>query len=257
MNPEDIQSLNQIGQALWANSEQSRKATIDAVSAVSLLSLTPTQALERASAALVERATRDGTRANASALHLPFFRLSSQERFLLVALHLERWSYARTAAVLEVAPAKVETMAWKLRTLLDAQVLKGSAGRGGATGNPPKTASCPSFDALTPWTQKFLDEEYGAKERVFLQNHLMACDSCRDSLSRCRALYFRVEAILPRADSSQNDSLIQVYTQLRHNLNPHERPLKAALAIFLRRTEVQLVLAGALTLLAVKIFQLG
>ncbi|NDD90881.1 hypothetical protein EBZ37_02185 [bacterium] len=262
MRAEDIRSLSQIGQALWVDPEVSRRRTVETIQAVGLLRLQEERVLERASSALLARAMQEKDPLPASFLADPFFRLLPEERFLLVALHLERWSYVRLARVLGWTEDQVAARAWKLRVHLASQQpnKKRPMASLGAAGAPTRKASCPEFDALNPWTQRFLDEEHQPRERLFLQNHLMACDDCRGALERCRDLYYQVENMVPRSklqagqDSAELRSLQEAFRRIRIQVQPSEVTFKDALRVFLGRSEIQMVLAGVLTWTVWKMF---
>lgn len=255
MKTEDLRSLSQIGNALWLDLDLSRRRTAETVEALSLLSIPEEMLLEKASTALLARASREDLRVQASFLGDPFFRLLPEERFILVSLHLERWSYGRVARVLQCTEEQVATRAWKIRVHLASQPLPKSEASSktcrstpvlGAVGAAPKRASCPEFHALNPWTQRFLDEEYASRERVFLQNHLMVCDDCRLALSRCRELYFHVEKMIPRTEADGWEDLGRIIQSIRRRRDPMQWTFSDALKAFVRRSETQWVLAGLL-----------
>jgi len=260
MKTEDLRTLTQIGNALWIDRDLSRRRTVETIEAVSLLSIPEERVLERASSVLLARANREDPRINAALLGDPFFRLLPEERLILVGLHFERWSYERLARILGCTEEQVATRAWKIRVHLASQPnsTQRPAGRNrlpavlGAVGVAPKKPTCPEFHALNPWTQRFLDEEYASRERVFLQNHLMACDDCRMALSRCRELYFHVEKMIPRSEASGDERELQgiarMAIELRKRRNPMLWTWKDAVLAFVRRAEVQLMIAFLLAM---------
>jgi hypothetical protein len=245
---EDLRALADVGKALWMDSNESRAATLETLSAVTMLDLTPDRALEKAAAALLERVTSRGnalnTRANLRAgmgMSQSFYRLTPEERFLLAALHLGRWSYARLGRILEETAEQVEAQAWSARIKL-LSMLPGVAYPAGA---PAQGASCPDYDPHRPWTQRFLDEEIRVgRELVFFQNHLMACTSCRNALSRCREAYYAIERAIPREDKDTPivQSLEAVSRQAHGIKHPTERTFLETLAIFVQRPDVRYVL---------------
>jgi hypothetical protein len=255
MDWQDLRALSQIGQALWVDPALSRARTAETLQAVGLLRLSPERTLERASAALLARALREGERVPNSRLQDPFFRLLPEERLLLVGLHSERWSYPRLSRVLGCSEEQVASRAWKLRVHLASQRSdpKKPLASLGAAGVSPRRSSCPEFDPLVPWTQRFLDEEFAPRERLFLQNHLMACDSCRGALNRCRDLYYQVETMVPRslevseAKSEDLRVLREAFMQVRRRTDPGSVTWKEAARAFVRQTETQVVLAALLT----------
>jgi len=261
MKTEDLRSLSQLGNALWLDRELSRKRTAETLEAVSLLSITEEAFLEKASSVLLARANREDLRLQAPFLGDPFFRLLPEERFLLVALHVERWSYHRVARILQCAEEQVATRAWKVRVHLASQ--PGSANKSGASksvpvlgavGVAPRHPSCPEFHSLNPWTQRFLDEEYASRERVFLQNHLMACDDCRHALNRCGELYYHVEKMIPRVEAEGFEDLGRMMDLIRKRKDPLLWTWQDAVRAFLRRPETQLLLLVILVWWAVALF---
>lgn len=208
----DLKTYAEIGRALWADPSRSGEMAVETLSAIALLDLTQERALEKASQALLDRAVRQGMASNTlGALDTnqfgAFFKLQPEERFVLVALHLGRWTYERTARVLQTQSEVVEALAWRARSQIGISQ--------GLTPIGAKIAShnCPEYDLNRPWTQRFLDEEMGTgRESVFLRNHLMACESCRRSLARCRDIYFRVEAMLPRV--AEDDGILRVLARV-------------------------------------------
>jgi hypothetical protein len=262
MKVEDLRSLSQIGQALWVDPRLSRLRTAEALEAVGLLQIQDARILERVSGVLLARAMRENELIIPSLLSDPFYRLQPEERFLLAALHLERWSYQRLSRVLGGSVDQVATRAWRLRVHLASQ---GSSPRRplaslGAAGAAASRPNCPEFDALNPWTQRFLDEELQSRERLFLQNHLMACADCRSALNRCRDLYYQVESMVPRgnmSDDAQEDGLEglqETYRRIRTRMRPSETTWRDAGRAFLRQTEIQLLIAGLLTWFVWRLF---
>jgi hypothetical protein len=213
-NFNELKTYAEIGRALWADPSRSGEMAVETLSAIALLNLTQERALEKASQALLDRAVRQGMASSTvSALEFnqfgAFFKLQPEERFVLVGLHLGRWSYERTARVLQTKPEVVEALAWRARSQIG--ISQGLT----PIGAKFASANCPEYDLDRPWTQRFLDEEMGTgREAIFLRNHLMACESCRRSLARCRDIYFRVESLLPRV--AEDDGILRVLAQVSH-----------------------------------------
>jgi hypothetical protein len=263
MRVEDLRSLSQIGQALWVDPVLSRQRTAETLQAVGLLQLADDRIIERASSALLARARSERELIAPPLLADPFFRLLPEERLLLVALHQERWSYCRMARVMNSSEDAVASRAWKLRVHLASQRIdpKKPLASLGAAGAPARKASCPEFDALNPWTQRFLDEEFQSRERLFLQNHLLACADCRGALARCRDLYYQVESMIRNHavndpdDEARLRSLEREFLKVRGMVRPSEITWKQALSSYLRRTETQLLIAGILTWITWHLFR--
>jgi hypothetical protein len=250
---EDLRAYSELGRALWIEKDRSQRIALETLTAVSSLELTEPRKIERAAKALLDRAVREGrasnSQQNASALHQPFFRLSAEQRFLLVALHWSHWSYAKLARVFGIDTSAVETAAWNARTAL-VPALYPQAPR-------LDLVSCPDYEATRPWTQRFLDEEIpSAREQTFLQNHLMACANCRKALHQCRNLYYAVEAILPHEMRAQGDDGLAIFEKALFRSRDLNLPptFRESLLLFVRRIDVQIALGLGMVLLLVKIF---
>lgn len=187
MIDQDLNLVSDLGYALWQNPSHAQVVLRDTVSAAALVEAQPEAVVDRAIRALLDQAEKRGTFAQPGAQL--FQSLFAEERFLLLALHSGRWSYARIARVLNETPESVQSMGWNARVHL-------ASHRGYPAGSRSATASCPEYDLRTPWTQKFLDEEVKGQEKLFLQNHLQVCSSCRDALMRAKEVFFRAEAML-------------------------------------------------------------
>jgi hypothetical protein len=202
----DLQStrtLSRISHSLWGDFNKSIPISEDILSSVGLLHLDGNETLERASRTLIERAEKSPP--SLLSLQHPFFRLSPIERFLLTVLHIESWSYARVSRVLGVERRLIAPLAWAARIKFCFQEVPGSTEY--PRGPTRLGHSCPEFVVTEPWTQTFLDEEIGARERMFLQNHLMACDGCRKSLDLTRRMIFKIESMIPVGSSPEDAEL--------------------------------------------------
>lgn len=247
MNDRDLNLVTDLGYALWQDPFQAQVAVRDSVSAASLVEPKSEAVTERAVRALLNQAEKRGTFAR----HLAhpgaqlFQSLFAEERFLLLALHSGGWSYARIARVLEETPESVQAMAWSARVYL-------SSSHGYPSGSKAATPSCPEYDAQTPWTQKYLDEEVKGQEKLFLQNHLLVCSSCRDALMRAKEVFFRAEAMLAevRRESDRLGQAVGMNGLLRQWVEQGQRirdtsrmpTIRENIATFMRRWEVLAVL---------------
>lgn len=251
----DLKTYAEFGRALWADPSRSGEMVVDTLSAIALLDLTQERALEKASFALLDRAVRQGMASNTlAALETgkfgAFFKLQPEERFVLAALHLGKWTYDRVARVIQSKAEVVEALAWRARSQI--AIAEGLT----PIGAKVASANCPEYDLDRPWTQRFLDEEIGTgREAVFLRNHLMACESCRRSLSRCRDIYFRVEAMLPRV--SEDDGILRTLARVSHEgkkLRSNESyTFGDSLQAFFAQRNVQILLVLALVALLYRI----
>lgn len=260
MTLEDLKTVAQIGRALWADPAQADPQTAETVSAVSLLHLTEERALERAAKALLDQASKRGMAAHTldalkvggSRIENPLYALFPQERFLLVALHSGRWSYARLARILSVSDQEIEETAWGIRLKLS---------RLNPIGSELRTPNCPEYDVRRPWTQRFLDEEiHEGRQRIFLQNHLMVCATCQRALSRCRDIYYAVDKLIPRLGSEGSDgellfALKELTTESRGIKRPSERSFAESLRIFLRRPDARIALGALIAIVLFKILR--
>ena len=203
MDIDQINALSTLGHAIWP--ETSRAKTLETWSAIQGLELPPESALERASQAMLHRATHETIGLQPG--H-PFFQLALTPRALLAMLHRNRWSYDRIARVLKLTRDDVGRMAWYARLSLAASLGDGDAY---PTGSSFKGARCPPYDASNPWTQHFMDEEVETAERLFLQNHMMACSTCRNALHRCREMIYRVDQALPQNAPDMREDIKRAY----------------------------------------------
>ena len=262
MNREDLRALIELGRALWADPRESDLATVETLSAITLLDLTPDRALERAASALLERVRNRGlaadTRASLSVgAGDPFFRLYPEERMLLVSLHLGRWSYARLSRIFGISARQIEEMGWRARI----ELVSALPAANYPAGAPSRGSRCPEYDSKRPWTQRFLDEEIpSGRERIFLQNHLMACESCRGALARCRELYYAIDRVLPRLNQSGGDdgvlrSLEAIARRGSLLKSPTQRSFAETLEIFTRRPGVRWALSVLAALVIWRIFR--
>jgi hypothetical protein len=243
MNDQDLNLVTDLGYALWQDPYQAQITVRDTVSAASLVEAKTEAVVDRTVRALLEQAEKRGSFARPGAQL--FQSLFAEERFLLLALHTGRWSYARIARVLGESPDSVQTMAWNARVHL-------ASNRGYPAGSRAATPSCPEYNAQTPWTQKFLDEEVKGQEKLFLQNHLVACSSCRDALMRAKEVFYRAESMLAevRRDSDRKGQSVGLNGLLRQWVEQGQEIRKSSrvpsvqqnLTTFFKRWEVLAVL---------------
>ena len=254
LHTEDLKTVSRIGKALWINPKESERSTIDALSAVTLLKLSPERTLERTSRALLERAKVHRSQAKdfgslLTALNHPFFRLAPEERLILTSLHVGRWPYARLGRILGFSAEQVEKMAWAARLRMHADSPQRATGANLVYPSGPveKGTSCPDYDPEIPWTQRFLDQEIKSnRERLFLQNHLLTCPPCADALSRCRQVYYQVDRDLTvLMDELEGNEGTDHLRSLKASVEaspeyqyPSERTFLQTLRIFTRRKDV-------------------
>jgi hypothetical protein len=247
VNKDDIKSLTRIGRSLWGDTLRSVAMSEDTLTSVSLLNLSDVHTIERASRVMIERAEKNPP--NLLKLNHPFFRMAPIERFLLTALHLEKWSYDRVARTLGIEAELIPTWAWATRLKYCFQELEADVDypHGPASLGPV----CPEYNPSAPWSQKFLDDELGKRERLFLQNHLMACDRCRKTLELTRKTFFKIESLIPVKEVSQtieesNEQLFETWKAGLSTFRPITVKTSESLAKFIAQPHIQLVMAGLL-----------
>ncbi len=254
MRSEDLKALTQIGQALWPEPAKSTRLTAETLAAVSTLSLEPGLVIERTGFALLQRAGKDGVGPAAKIQH-SFFRLNTTERVVLAALHLSRWSYERIGRLIGRNADEVAEIAWAARLELVAGTEGGihiphpvGSGRGGQHSD----ADCPDYHPRRPWTQTFLDNEISAADRLFLQNHLLACKACRNALQSARRFFYAAEIRVPapREEHSQVETLERTMKRVGQSRDPLAMGVGESVLVFLSRKEVIWVLLGFGALLA-------
>lgn len=255
MEIEDLKQVSRFGQALWAEPVRSERVAVDTLAAVSLLGLPEDRVLERATQALLQRAVRDGAAAAGPGIHNAFYRLSPEERLVLSALHLGRWSYARIARVLELTPERVAEIAWAARLhLVSAPGQQRPVPH--PVGSSRNGIQCPDYNPQRPWTQRFLDTELSPADRVFLQEHLLVCASCRQALQICRQVYYSAEIRVPKHPEEERGVALldKALQRVELQKDPSRITLGQSLWIFFSRPEVRLALALVLIALVRMIF---
>ena len=257
---DSIRSISRISRSLWGEYGKALLISSDTLTSVGLLKLDDQETLERTTKALVERAENNPPRL--LSLQHPFFRLAPIERFLLTALHLEHWSYSRIARVLGVEARLVAPWAWATRMKLCFQETSHSGDLEYPKGPTSLGPACPEFDISEPWTQRLLDDECGKRERLFLQSHLMACDTCRKSLDATRKMVFRVESMIPVKEAAREteaaaEELSRIWQEGESSYRPLKTTFKQSLNSYFNRTSVQyalIILIGASFLLLKRLF---
>jgi hypothetical protein len=245
VNKEDIRSLTRISRSLWGDFNRSLAMSEDTLTSVSLLNLSDDRTIERASKVMIERAERNPP--SLLSLNHPFFRLAAMERFLLTALHVEKWSYAKISRALVIDRNLIETWAWATRIKYCYQEVDSNLEY--PTGPASLGMNCPEFDPSAPWSQRMLDDELGKRERSFLQNHLMACDRCRKTLDLTRRMMFKVEGLIPVKESSleteeATDHMLEVWKKGEVVMRPITAHPIISVIHFLEEPRVQYILAG-------------
>ncbi len=245
MDIDSIRSITRISRSLWGENEKSLLMSSDTLASVGLLRLNDEETLERTARALVERAEKSPPKL--LALQHPFFRLSPIERFLLTALHLERWSYSRVARVMGVETRLVAPWAWATRMKLIFQESPLASDLEYPKGPTSLGPSCPDFDISQPWTQRLLDDECEKRERAFLQAHLMACSTCRKSLESTRRMVFSIESLIPVKEAAADtelaaEELSRIWKEGESSYRPLKTTFKQSLNAFFNQTGVQYAL---------------
>ena len=246
---EDLEAITTLSQALWPDPERSSRVASETLAAVSTITLEPELVIERTSIALVQRAGRDGV-PPAAKIQNSFYRLTTEERAVLSALHRSKWSYARVGKLLGRTSDEIAELAWGARMELVAGSLGGTQ-IPYPIGSGPALVDCPEYNPRKPWTQTFLDSELLATDRIFLQSHLMNCRSCRQVLQNARKLYYAAESRVPepREMVLQMDVLARSGKRASQARNPTEVGFIEGLLGFLARKEVMNFLIAAVTIL--------
>ena len=243
MNTDDLRAISQLGQALWAEPGRSERLALETFAAVALLDLPQDKTIERTGQALLSRAMREGSGATGPGIHNAFYRLSPEERFILAALHYPRWSYARLGRILLKTPEQIAEIAWASRLYL-VSVPGQQKPVPHPTGTGFNALQCPEYNPARPWTQSFLDDEIANREKVFLQEHLLACASCRQSLSTCRSVYYTAGAAIPRvSDETRRVAALEGAAKAsRASRDPLQGSIVESILIFLARPDTRLFL---------------
>lgn len=248
MDREQIRSLTRMSLSLWGSSERAFAMSEETLTSVSLFRLSTERTIERAMKTLIERAEQSPKRV--LALHHPFYRLAPVERFLLTALHIEKWSYERIARVLRIEISLIETLSWasRLKLCFQEMNLEIEYPKAPTTLGP----MCPEYDLSKPWTQKLLDDELGKRERNYLQSHLMTCSRCVKSLAQTRKLFFKIETFIPASISTaetevESERIYRSWKAGESAFRPILTTFEQSLVCFLNQPRIQISLA-ALTL---------
>jgi hypothetical protein len=245
VNKNDIRSLTRIGRSLWGDLGQSVAISEDTLTSVSLLKLSDDRTIERASKVMIELAERNPPAL--LKLNHPFFRLAPIERFLLTAIHVEKWDYERIARTLSIEINLLEPWLWSIRLKFCFQETQSSGleypRAPGALG-----PVCPEYNATAPWTQRLLDDELGKRERFFLQNHLVGCEKCRKTLELTRKMLFKVESMIPMKESPQElesacERIYQIWQDGEVALRPIKTDAKRSLLKFFSQPKIQFLLS--------------
>ncbi len=246
VNKEDIKTLTRISRSLWGDFDRSLAISEDTLSRIALLRLSDELILERASKSMIERAEKYPPKL--LKLTHPFFRMAPIERFLLTTLHIEKWGYSRIARTLGIETSLMESWAWATRIKYCFQEMEAEVEypRGpSALGN-----SCPEYNASAPWPQRLLDDELGKRERSFISNHLMACQSCRKLLEVTRKMMFKIEKMIPVDTSPEEmdfatNRIDDVWKSGEALFRPSEVTFGRSLLHFLGRPKVQFILVAS------------
>lgn len=242
---EDLEAISLLSQALWIEPEPSREIAHQTLLAVSSLQMSALKTVEKTCTALLEQAQDDSRLSNKThgGWNEPFFRLAPEQRIVLIGLHTAQWSYRRLSRILDLSIEEVETLAWKTRI----QFVSYFPELHYPTGAPRTLASCPEYDHTRPWTQRFLDEETPPQEQQFLQNHLMACSSCREALNANKRTYYDVEKRIPvlQSPGELEESVHQLNRTLRNfqaRMSPEQLSFTQGLIRFFSKRDTVFVL---------------
>lgn len=130
--------------------------------------------------------------------------------FILLALHLQHWSYKRLANVLKTTTIQIEEWAWLSRIhFLNHYAREKEVKDFFMRSRQPQKSDCPSSVGKHPWPQRFLDEcLHSIEEQGSLKNHLFICHSCRERLNAYRIIYFWIDAKMREVANSFSFSFL-------------------------------------------------
>jgi len=248
---QNVQEISRIGRALYSLPEESYHYSSETLSTVKLLELDEETSLERAASALVFQALKKSKVDQSIASTItPFYQLDPYDRFILSALHLCHWTYEKCARILNIPESQVSKRAWSARTRFMEKLIHSGKEIRYPIQAEIATSQCPEFNLQHPWSQKILDDEIHGKERIFLQNHIMACDACRSTLNQTRELFFVIDEETKKilAHSSENDLNLEIKLQKHwENLNKNselKRLFRLSLIDFLKTPPMKLLIAA-------------
>jgi hypothetical protein len=257
MLKKDIRFLSELGYSLWSDPESAQSLVRDTVSTIAFAEKDSLVASEKAVRALLTQAEKRGMivqprlaqpllQPGAIASQDPigaFQYLFAEERVILLALHSGKWSYERIARVVGESVDSLQSIAWSARVHL-------AFSQRYPAGSKPVSVSCPEYDSRKPWTQKYLDDEYRGEEKLFLSDHLVGCQSCREALVRAKEVFFQVDAMVAEISriSERKAERSGLTLQLTHWVDQGQRfrkpppPTTQELAIrFFTRWDIALV----------------
>ncbi len=248
----DLKTLSHIGLALWGDAHESERVCLEILTRVALLDLSPSAAIEHTLKCLYKEYfnNREGC-PNMSEIRLeqPFFRMTPEERLVLVALHVGRWSYASVGRVLEKNKSAIPEIAWRARVSLSRGMHP--------TGSPRKSIQCPEYILDAPWTQKFLDEEMEHSEKMFIQNHLRVCRECFEALKRCRVCYYSIGNSLPKVQNEKIllEFLSVEYQRVQRLCNPLKQTFFSSLGSFAKESKTSWMLVMLMAFALIKLLR--
>ena len=210
MDLESVDQFSRLSRTLWVDPQECQAQVLETVCAVLGSGASVDGVLKRALLLLYQKAVKTGEsllqiheyclKGN----HSSFFRLSLNQRFVLVGLHLLDASYQDLAQCMGLGESDVEKIAWRARLALSTS--------SAVTQAPIHVGNyCLDYDLNHPWTQRLLDDEYHpASERLALQNHILSCSPCERALHRAREIYYNVHSqVIAIEDLSEIQSLTQ------------------------------------------------
>lgn len=173
--------------------------TRNLVSTTALMDLNGDQIFEKVVLQLLDQSQKHSANRTTAALNHPFYRLLPIQRFALMGRHLEGWSYTKLGTLLNLPSYDIEKILWQTRVELGTYRSSDIS-----IGSSLCTFQCPEYNIQRPWTQRFLDEQLRAQDRVFLQGHLLQCESCRQTLESARKIYYLAQSEIPTFECSEN-----------------------------------------------------
>lgn len=147
---------------------------------------------------LQQWAREQGQRWNASEetdLNQPIQRVLPWRRMLLTLASDLKLSYANSALWMGMSESQTVLELWKTRAELARPYTAPAA--------IPTSDACPEWIPERPWVQTYVDGFMPRFERVFVESHVLECDSCRAAVLNTRTMIQKAYMTLPPIPSNE------------------------------------------------------